>query len=86
GLGPEQERIFAELTQLATRSIPAAEQVLFRDFLRRYYETSPLAALQQRSPQALFEMARDHWQLARQRQAGQTLVRVTPPSEVIEEG
>src|SRR3569833_469106 len=85
-LGSGQERIFSELTELATRFIPADEQVLFRDFLRRYYETSPIDALQQRTPQALFETARDHWQFAKQRQPGQTLVRVRPPEPVVEEG
>jgi glutamate dehydrogenase len=85
-LGSEQERIFSELSQLAARLIPADEQVLFRDFLRCYYETSPLDALLQRTPQALFETARDHWQFVKQRQPQQTLVRARTPEPGSESG
>ena len=47
----------------------------------RYFDAASSDALKARSPQALYELALAHWQLAARRAPGEICVRVEPPAE-----
>lgn len=69
----------AQLEGLVTAHIGADQQSLFRSFLTAYYEMSSLAALTARSPEALFQIAQQHWLMTLQRHPGETLIHLKPP-------
>ena len=75
----EQEWLLAQVEALAETQVEAAERPLFRRFLRHYYEVSSLDALRQRRPEELFRICLGHWQLARQRGAGELKLSLAPP-------
>ncbi|TJY62940.1 NAD-glutamate dehydrogenase [Sinimarinibacterium sp. CAU 1509] len=77
----EQALLLAQLEALADARVPDAEQRLFRNFLRHYYEMASQDALRLRRPDELFEVCYRHWQLAQTRKPGQLLLELRQPVE-----
>ena len=74
-----QELLLDRLDALAQAQTGVDDVVLFRSFLRRYYEMAPLDTLTLRTPEDLLRLALGHWSFARVRKPGAPLVRVVPP-------
>src|SRR5882757_668082 len=76
---PGQELLLDQLDALAQAQTGVDDLVLFRSFLRRYFEMAPLDTLTLRTPQELLRIALGHWGFARLRKPGTPLVRVVAP-------
>src|SRR5882762_6790499 len=74
-----QELLLDRLDALAQAQTGVDDLVLFRSFLRRYFEMAPLDTLTLRTPEDLLRLALGHWGFARLRKPGAPLVRVVPP-------
>ena len=75
------EFVLAQLDALAAAEVEPQEQARFLPFLRHYYEIASLDGLRARTPEDLFQVARQHFELARERAQGQLKVVVRPPLE-----
>ena len=71
------EQLLALAAAAATAGAETPPPILWS----RYFDAASSDALKARSPQALYELALAHWQLAAQRAPGEICVRVEPPSE-----
>lgn len=85
GLGRALEELLAHIESVAqhrSAALPAepAAHAAFLQFLHRYYDAASLDTLRQRSPEALFDTALAHWQLAQRREGRTPLLRLQPPS------
>lgn len=78
-ISQRQTLLLAQLERMLSVQIPSEEQPLFRSFLSAYFETASHAALNARTPEQLFQMARDHWQLACRRDQD-LLIEICPPA------
>jgi len=74
-----QELLLEQMDALAQAQTGVDDVVLFRAFLRRYFEMAALDTLKLRTPEELLHIALGHWSFARVRKPGAPLVRVLPP-------
>ena len=74
-----QELLLDQMDALAQAQTGVDDTVLFRAFLRRYFEMAALDTLKLRTPEELLHLALGHWSFARVRKSGAPLVRVLPP-------
>ena len=78
-IAQRQALLQAQLESLVAAQVNPEEQSLFRRFLAAYFEMASLAALTARPPEQLFQMAWQHWLLARHRDR-ELLIQIEPPS------
>ncbi len=78
-IAQRQTLMLAQLERMLAEQIDAEEQPLFRNFLASYFEMASHASLNARTPEQLFRLAHDHWQLACQRDQ-ELLLEICPPA------
>jgi len=81
---PGQELLLDRLDAMAQAQGGVGDVVLFRSFLRRYFEMAALDTLKLRTPEELLHIALGHWNFARLRRPGTALLRVLPPQTMDE--
>ena len=80
---PEVAAALGRLAELAHTRQP--EESVLPEFLKRYYRELPEADLDDRRLDALYSVAVAHFGIGRQRQPGETLVRVVSPDTGLDE-
>ena len=77
----DRETLLAALSELARQRLAPAEAELTEAFLGAYFHRVPSDDLARSNPEALYESALSHLDLARQRQPRQPLLRAYNPTE-----
>jgi len=77
---PDAAALLTQLEALAAADGTVEQPLLFRCFLRSYFQSEALDTLRLRSPQTLLAAALEHWRLALRRAPGVPVLHLSPPT------